>query len=203
VILALSRSDSAAAKQRAAGLIPVFGDFADPGSLAAPAAQVDAIVSTANIGQVEGTPDSFAKDRDAVAVITKALGDSGKPQRFGDLRDLHQGRGQSDGFRRRLSRSAPRLRLRAAGGRDPRAVHRRLRRRNGAARRNGSVREIAIRPGLVYGEGKVYDLPNLIALAKTPGAAPHLGAGGVRQGYVRPRPEIQSAVVGGVIRQDR
>jgi uncharacterized protein YbjT (DUF2867 family) len=133
-ILALSRSDSAAAKQRAAGLIPVFGDFADPGSLAAPAAQVDAIVSTASIGQVEGTPDSFAKDRDAVAVITKALGDSGKPQRFGDLRDLHQGRGQSDGFRRRPSRSAPRLRLRAAGGRDPRAVHRRLRRSNGAAR---------------------------------------------------------------------
>jgi hypothetical protein len=63
-------------------LIPVFGDFADPGSLQAPAAQVDAIVSTASIGQVEGTPDSFAKDRDAVAVITKALGDSGKPLIF-------------------------------------------------------------------------------------------------------------------------
>jgi nucleoside-diphosphate-sugar epimerase len=41
-----------------------------------------------------------------------------------------------------------------------------------------------IRPGLVYGEGKGYDLPNLIALAKKHGAAPHLGAGGVRQGYV-------------------
>jgi hypothetical protein len=81
-ILALSRSDSAAAKLRSAGLIPVFGDFADPVSLAAPAAQVDAIVSTASIGQVEGTPDSFAKDRDAVAVITKALGDSGKPLIF-------------------------------------------------------------------------------------------------------------------------
>jgi hypothetical protein len=81
-ILALSRSDSAAAKLRSAGLIPVFGDFADPVSLAAPAAQVDAIVSTASIGQVEGTPDSFAKDRDTVAVITKALGDSGKPLIF-------------------------------------------------------------------------------------------------------------------------
>jgi nucleoside-diphosphate-sugar epimerase len=46
------------------------------------------------------------------------------------------------------------------------------------------VRGIAIRPGLVYGEGKGYDLPNLIALARTHGAAPHLGAGGVRQGYV-------------------
>ena len=47
-----------------------------------------------------------------------------------------------------------------------------------------AVRGIVIRPGLVYGEGKGYDLPNLIALAKKHGAAPHLGAGGVRQGYV-------------------
>src|SRR5260370_31604299 len=81
-VLALSRSDAAAAKLRAAGLTPVAGDFAVPASLAAPAAQVDAIVSTASIGQVEGTPDSFAKDRDAVAVMTKAPGDSGEPLIF-------------------------------------------------------------------------------------------------------------------------
>jgi nucleoside-diphosphate-sugar epimerase len=81
-VLALSRSDAAAAKLRVAGLTPVAGDFAVPASLAAPAAQVDAIVSTASIGQVEGTPDSFAKDRDAVAVMTKALGESGKPLIF-------------------------------------------------------------------------------------------------------------------------
>src|SRR5437667_10191639 len=78
-VLALSRSDAAAAKLRVAGLTPVAGDFAVPASLAAPAAQVDAIVSLASIGQIEGTPESFAKDRDAVAVMTKALGDSGKP----------------------------------------------------------------------------------------------------------------------------
>ena len=81
-VLALSRSDAAAAKLTVAGLTPVAGDFAVPASLAAPAAQVDAIVSTASIGQVEGTQDSFAKDRDAVAVMTKALGDSGKPLIF-------------------------------------------------------------------------------------------------------------------------
>jgi nucleoside-diphosphate-sugar epimerase len=46
------------------------------------------------------------------------------------------------------------------------------------------LRGIVIRPGLVYGEGRGYDLPNLIALAKTHGAAPHLGVGGIRQGYV-------------------
>jgi nucleoside-diphosphate-sugar epimerase len=46
------------------------------------------------------------------------------------------------------------------------------------------IRGIAIRPGLVYGEGKGYDLPNLIALAKKHGAAPYFGAGDVRQAYV-------------------
>src|SRR5882724_8733086 len=81
-VVALSRSDPAAAKLRAVGLTPIAGDFADPASLAGPAAQVDAVVSTASIGQVEGTPDSFAKDRDAVAVMTKALGESGKPLIF-------------------------------------------------------------------------------------------------------------------------
>jgi len=38
-VLALSRSDAAAAKLRVAGLTPVAGDFAVPASLAAPAAQ--------------------------------------------------------------------------------------------------------------------------------------------------------------------
>src|SRR5260370_15933445 len=81
-VLGLSRSDAAAASLQAAGLIPIAGDFANPAGLAAPAAQADAVVSTASIGQVEGTPESFAKDRDAVAVMTKALGDSGKPLIF-------------------------------------------------------------------------------------------------------------------------
>ena len=137
-VLALSRSDAAAAKLRVAGLTPVAGDFAVPASLAAPAAQVDAIVSTASIGQVEGTPDGFAKDRDAVAVMTEGARRLGKTadihQRFGNLRGLHQGRGQSGGLRRGPSRSPSSLGLRTAGGRDPTAVHRRLRRRDGAAR---------------------------------------------------------------------
>src|SRR5258706_14142821 len=81
-VVALSRSSAAAAKLQAAGLRPVAGDFAKPESLAAPAAQVDAVVSTASIGQVQGSPESFAQDRDAVAVMTKALGDSGKPLIF-------------------------------------------------------------------------------------------------------------------------
>ena len=77
-VVALTRSAAAdAAKLQATGLTPVVGDFANPASLTAPAAQVDAIVSLASIGQIEGTPVSFTKDRDAVAVMLKALGDSG------------------------------------------------------------------------------------------------------------------------------
>src|SRR5260370_13782626 len=75
-VVALSRSVAAAAKLQAAGLTPVAGDFADPASLAEPAAQVDAVVSTASIGQVEGSPDSFAKDRDAVTVMTTGCAQS-------------------------------------------------------------------------------------------------------------------------------
>ena len=93
-VLALSRSAAAAAKLRAAGLTPIAGDFSVPASLAAPAAQVDAVISIASIGQVEGTPESFTKDRDAVAVMTKTLGDSGKPLIFTSgsaIRGLHQG----------------------------------------------------------------------------------------------------------------
>ena len=194
-ILALSRSDSAAAKLRSAGLIPVFGDFADPVSLAAPAAQVDAIVSTASIGQVEGTPDSFAKDRDTVAVITKALGDSGKPLIFTSGSAIFgvftKGEASPTIFDEDhpvpLPASVfappeveiPAPFIDAFGG----AMVRRVETET-AVLKAGGVRGIAIRPGLVYGEGKGYDLPNLIALARTHGAAPHLGAGGVRQGYV-------------------
>jgi nucleoside-diphosphate-sugar epimerase len=194
-ILALSRSDSAAAKLRSAGLIPVFGDSADPVRLAAPAAQVDAIVSTASIGQVEGTPDSFAKDRDAVAVITKALGDSGKPLIFTSGSAIFgvftKGEASPTIFDEDhpvpLPASVfappeveiPAPFIDAFGG----AMVRRVETETAVLKAAG-VRGIAIRPGLVYGEGKGYDLPNLIALARTHGAAPHLGAGGVRQGYV-------------------
>src|SRR5260221_11155096 len=78
-VVAMSKTDESFAKLRAAGMTPVVGDFANPASLAAPVTEVDAVVSLASIGQIEGTPESFTKDRDAVAVMLKALGDSGKP----------------------------------------------------------------------------------------------------------------------------
>jgi len=194
-VVALSRSGAAAAKLQAAGLTPIAGDFANPASLAAPAAQVDAVVSTASIGQVEGTPESFAKDRDAVAVMTKALGDSGKPLIFTSGSAIFGVFTKGEASPTIFDEDNP-VPLPASVFAPPEAeIPRPFIDAFGAAmapraetetavRKAFGVRGIAIRPGLVYGKGKGYDLPNLIALAKTHGAAPHLGVGGVRQGYV-------------------
>src|SRR5258708_24356700 len=194
-VVAMSQTDDAFAKLRAAGMTPVVGDFAEPASLAAPVTEVDAIVSLASIGQIEGTPESFAKDRDAVAVMIETAGDAGKPFIFTSGSAIFGvfTKGEAsptifdedhtvplpasvfappkaeipqpliDGFGRSMAPRAETERavLNAAG-----------------------VRGVVIRPGLVYGEGRGYDLPNLIALTKTHGAAPHLGIGGVRQGSV-------------------
>jgi nucleoside-diphosphate-sugar epimerase len=195
-VVALTRSVAAdAANLRAAGLTPIAGDFANPASLAAPATQVDAVVSLASIGQIEGTPESFAKDRDAVAVMLKALGDSGKPFIFTSGSAIFgvftKGEASPTIFDEDhpvplpasvfapLLAQVPQPLIDAFGGSmAPRAETEK------AVLSAAGVRGIVIRPGLVYGEGRGYDLPNLVALTKTHGAAPHLGVGGVRQGYV-------------------
>jgi nucleoside-diphosphate-sugar epimerase len=194
-VLGLSRSDSAAARLRAAGLTPIAGDFAEPASLAEPAAQVDAIVSTASIGQVKGTPESFAKDGEAVTVMTEALGKSGKPLIFTSGSAIFavftKGEASPTIFDEDYpvplppsvfappNAEVPLPFVEAFGGAmAPRAATEKV------VLEAPGVRGIAIRPGLVYGQGRGYDLPNLIALAKTHRVAPHLGAGGVRQGYV-------------------
>jgi nucleoside-diphosphate-sugar epimerase len=194
-VLGLSRSDAAAASLQAAGLTPIAGDFANPASLAAPAAQADAVVSTASIGQVEGTPESFAKDSDAVAAMTKALGDSGKPLIFTSGSAIFgvftKGEASPTIFDEDHpvplpasvfappEAGVPQPLIEGFGGSmAPRAET------EMAVLKATGIRGIVIRPGLIYGEGKGYDLPNLIALARNHAAAPYLGTGGVRQGFV-------------------
>jgi nucleoside-diphosphate-sugar epimerase len=194
-VAGLTRPGDGAARLQASGLRPVVGDFADPASLAELAVEVDAVVSLASIGQVEGTPESFAKDRDAVAVMTKALGDSGKPFIFTSgsaifgvftkgeasptIFDEHHPVPLPVSVFAPPEAEIPTPFVDSFGG----AMSLRAETETAVLRASG-VRGIAIRPGLVYGDGRGYDLPNLIALAKKHGAAPHLGAGGVRQGYV-------------------
>jgi len=195
-VVALTRSVAAdAANLRAAGLTPIAGDFANPASLAAPATQVDAVVSLASIGQIEGTPESFAKDRDAVEVMIKAAGDAGNPFIFTSgsaifgvftkgeasptiFDEDHPVPLPASVFAPPMAEIPQPLIDGFGGSMAPRAETEK------AVLDAAGVRGIVIRPGLVYGEGRGYDLPNLIALAKTHGAAPHLGVGGVRQGYV-------------------
>jgi nucleoside-diphosphate-sugar epimerase len=194
-VVALSRSAASAAKLRAAGLTPIAGDFANPVSLAAPVAQADAVVSTASIGQGEGTPESFAKDRDAIKVMTKALGDSGKPLIFSSgsaifgvftkgeanpavFDEDHSVPLPASVFAPSEAGIPPPLVDAFGGAMAPRAETEKV------VLRAAGIRGIVIRPGLVYGEGKGYDIPNLIVMSRKHSAAPHLGAGRVRQGYV-------------------
>jgi nucleoside-diphosphate-sugar epimerase len=194
-VMVLMRSGEAATKLQAAGLKPVVGDFANPASLAESASKVDAVVSFASIGQLDGTPEGFAKDRDAVGVMIEALGDSGKPFIFTSGSAIFgvftKGEANPTIFDEDYpvplpasvfappKAEVPPPFIEAFGG----SMAPRAETETGVLKAPG-VRGIVVRPGLVYGEGRGYDLPNLIALAKTHGAAPHLGAGGVRQGYV-------------------
>jgi nucleoside-diphosphate-sugar epimerase len=194
-VLGLSRSVGAAARVEAAGLTPVHGDFGDPATLAEPASQVDAVVSTASIGQVEGTADGFTKDRDAVAAMTAALRDLGKPFIFTSGSAIFgvftKGEASPTKFEENHpvplppsifappEAGVPQPLIEGfSGSMAPRAET------EMAVLKATDIRGIVIRPGLIYGEGKGYDLPNLIALARKHSAAPYLGAGGVRQGFV-------------------
>jgi nucleoside-diphosphate-sugar epimerase len=195
IVLGLSRSVGAAARVEAAGLTPVHGDFGDPATLAEPASQVDAVVSTASIGQVEGTADGFTKDRDAVAAMTAALRDLGKPFIFTSGSAIFGVFTKGEASPTKFEEDHPvplppsifappeagvpqPLIEGFRGSMAPRAET------EMAVLKATGIRGIVIRPGLIYGEGKGYDLPNLIALARKHSAAPYLGAGGVRQGFV-------------------
>jgi nucleoside-diphosphate-sugar epimerase len=195
IVLGLSRSVGAAARVEAAGLMPVHGDFGDPATLAEPASQVDAVVSTASIGQVEGTADGFTKDRDAVAAMTAALRDLGKRFIFTSGSAIFGVFTKGEASPTKFEEDHPVPLLPSIFAPPEAGVPQPLIEGFGASMAPRSetemavlkatgIRGIVIRPGLIYGEGKGYDLPNLIALARKHGAAPYLGTGGVRQGFV-------------------
>src|SRR5712671_3336928 len=190
-VVAMSQTEDAFSKLRAAGMTPVIGDFANPATLAAPVTEVDAVVRLASIGQIEGTPESFAKDRDAVAVMIEAAGDAGKPFIFTSgsaifgvftkgeasptiFDEDHPAPLPASVFAPPEAEIPPPFIDAFGGAMAPRVET------ETAVLKAAGVRGIAIRPGLVYGEGRGYDLPNLIALTRTHGAAPQLGAGAVR-----------------------
>ncbi|HEY0747063.1 MAG TPA: NAD-dependent epimerase/dehydratase family protein [Steroidobacteraceae bacterium] len=193
----LARSVSSAAKLRAVNVTPISGDFNDHVSLteAIAAAAPDALISTASVGTIGGDANTFAKDRDAVGAMLKALGKSGRILIFTSgsaVAGVFNGGLRSDVIYDEdatmplaASAFAP-----PGSGVHPmlidgfgRAMAARIETEKAVLAADG-VNGIVVRPGLVYGYGGSYDIPALITMARSRGYAPYLGAGHTSQSYV-------------------
>jgi nucleoside-diphosphate-sugar epimerase len=191
----LVRSEGSAAKLAQAGLRPVMGDFADLASLSQAVQGADVLVSTASVGSLSGDADTFAKDRDAVRAILVALEGSGKTLLFTSgsavVGTFSGGEASQVVYDEKVVLPLPEsvfapssagvhpMIVAGFGG----AMAARVETEMDVLAASG-IRGIVMRPGLVYGHGGSYDLPQLIAAARKNGAAPHFGSGGTRQGYV-------------------
>jgi nucleoside-diphosphate-sugar epimerase len=191
----LARSESSAAKLTQAGISPVMGDFADAPSLAEAVRAADVIVSTASIGSLSGDADTFRRDRDAVRVMLGALEGSGKTLIFTSgsavVGTFADGAASDVVYDETVRLPLPE----SVFAPDDAHVHpmvvagfgaamaARIETENDVLNTHG-VKGIVMRPGLVYGHGGSYDLPQLITLARKSGVGPHLGAGETLQGFV-------------------
>jgi nucleoside-diphosphate-sugar epimerase len=194
-VFGLARSEDAAGRLRLAGITPVAGDFADNASLIRAASEVDTIVSTASIGSLAGSAETFAQDRDAIRAMLGATEGSGKTLIFTSgsavLGIVNGGEATRDVFDEDVSLPLPPSVFAPASANVPpvmvemfgAAMCARVETEKEVASASG-VRGIVIRPGLVYGNGGSYDLPGLIRMARAQGVAPHLGSGGTLQGYI-------------------
>ncbi len=191
----LARSEDSAAKLAQAGLKPVMGDFADAVSLASAVKDADVIVSAASIGSLSGDTETFRKDRDAVRAMLATLDGGGKTLIFtsgsavvgtfaggeasGVVHDEDVQLPLPESVIAPASTGVPMMFVKGLGG----AMAARIETEKDVAGASG-VRGIVMRPGLVYGNGGSYDLPQLIAFARKNGVAPHFGSGGTLHGYV-------------------
>lgn len=194
-VFGLARSEDSAGRLRLAGITPVAGDFADTASLIRAAAEVDTIVSTASIGSLAGSAETFAQDRDAIRAMLGAVEGSGKTLIFTSgsavLGIVNRGEATREVFDEDVSLPLPASVFAPASANVPpvmaqmfgAAMAARVETEKEVANAAG-IRGIVMRPGLVYGNGGSYDLPGLIRMARARGVAPHLGSGGTLQGYI-------------------
>jgi len=224
----LARSEASVARLLQAGLSPVMGDFADPASLATAIKNAEVIVSTASIGSLSGDAKTFGQDRDAIRVMLGDLEGSGRTLIFtsgsGVVGTFADGEASDVVYDEAVSLPLPE----SVFAPDTARVHPMVVAAFGAAMaarieteeavlHTPGVRGIVIRPGLVYGAGGSYDLPQLIALARKNGVGPHLGSGATLQGFVHvdeladlfrraveqaPRAAVLHGVVGEVRQRD-
>lgn len=194
-VFGLARSEDSAGRLRLAGITPVAGDFTDNASLIRAASGFDTIVSTASIGSLAGSAETFAQDRDAIRAMIGAAKGSGKTLIFTSgsavLGIVNGGEATRDVFDEDVSLPLPPAVFAPASADVPpeltevfsAAMGARVETEKEVANASG-IRGIVMRPGLVYGNGGSYDLPALIRMARAQGVAPHLGSGGTLQGYV-------------------
>ena len=194
-VFGLARSNDSAGRLRLAGITPVAGDFADSASLIKAANEVDAIVSTASIGSLAGSAETFAQDRDAIRAMLGAIEGTGKTLIFTSgsavLGIVNGGEATPNVFDEDVDLPLPPSVFAPASANVPpvmvemfgAAMAARVETEKEVANAAG-VRGIVMRPGLVYGHGGSYDLPGLIRMARAQGVAPHLGTGATLQGYV-------------------
>jgi nucleoside-diphosphate-sugar epimerase len=191
----LARSDEAAGRLIQAGVSPVRGDFADPTSLAQAVRAAEVVVSTASIGSLSGDADTFRRDRDAVRVMLSALEASGKTLIFTSgsavVGTFADGEASNVVYDEAVALPLPE----SVFAPDTAQVHpmvvagfgaamaARIETENDVLHASG-IKGIVMRPGLVYGAGGSYDLPQLIALARKTGVGAHLGSGATLQGFV-------------------
>jgi len=194
-VVGLARSNAAAAQLGARGFGFVIGDFEDPAGLSAAVEGMDALVSTASTGSVEASAQTFLRDHEAVSSLLQGMGESGKTAVFtsGSAVVGVLGRGESSSaiygedvsLPLRRSEFAPERALvpepliEGLGG----AMAARVRTEQQVLNARG-VRGMVVRPGLVYGRGGSYDIPNLIRRAASMECAPCLGVGLVSQSFV-------------------
>jgi nucleoside-diphosphate-sugar epimerase len=194
-VLGLARSGGSAARLRAAGIPSLPGDFLDKASLTKAVAAVDVVVSTASIAAVEATPGGFADDQAAVDVMLGAMRGTGKTLIFTSGSAVVGTFGRGEASETVFDESValplredvvvpngvevPAMLVAGLGT----AMAARIQTEKDVLGAAG-IRGMVMRPGLVYGHGASYDIPGLIAMAKANGAAPHLGQGTLRQGYV-------------------
>jgi nucleoside-diphosphate-sugar epimerase len=194
-VYGLARSDDAVGRLVHAGLSPVRGDFADAASLMAAVQTAEVIVSTASIGSLSGDADTFRRDRDAVRVMLSALEGSGKTLIFTSgsavVGTFADGEASDVVYDETVALPLPE----SVFAPDDAHVHpmvvagfgaamaARIETENDVLGASG-MKGIVMRPGLVYGAGGSYDLPQLIDAARRIGAAPQLGAGNTLQGFV-------------------
>lgn len=191
----LARSTESEGRLEHAGFSAVKGDFAEPGTLAKAVEGFDAVISTASTAALPGEGNGFERDRDAITAMIGAMDGSGKMLIFtsgsaviGTFTGGSYSALAHDEYialplaPEMVAPPALAINPMLVGGLAA-AMAARIETEKAVLSASG-ICGVVMRPGLVYGEGASFDIPALIAAARTLGAAPHFGEGEFFHSYL-------------------